>query len=111
MKEEKKNIKSMLKPFKNVYAIIFIFFAIWMLFFDAHSLFIHKELNADIDKLKTEKEYYKQEIQKDSQAIKELSTEEGIERLAREKYYMKKENEDIYIIEYEDSIAKQKKDD
>lgn len=100
-----------IKPLKNVYAIILVIFAIWMLFFDAHSLFIHRELNADRKKLEDEKEYYKQEIQKDSLAIKELSTEEGIEKLAREKYYMKKENEEIYIIEYEDSIAKQKKND
>ena len=44
-------------------------------------------------------------------AIKELSTEEGIERAVRENYYMKKPNEDIFIIEYEDSIAKQDKDE
>ena len=109
MSEQKKNTKRFMKPLKNVYAIIFIIFAVWMLFFDAHSLFIHRELNADIKQLENEKEYYKQEIKKDSQGIKELSTEEGIEKLAREQYYMKKENEEIYIIEYEDSIAKQKK--
>jgi cell division protein FtsB len=48
---------------------------------------------------------------KDNKAIKELSTDEGIERTARETYYMKKPNEDIYIIEYEDSIPKQKEDE
>ena len=89
--------------FKNVFLIIFAVFAIWMLFFDANSLFIHRDLNADINDLEEEKEYYKQEIAKDKKAIKELSTEEGIEKLAREKYYMKKKNEEIYIIEYEDS--------
>jgi cell division protein FtsB len=75
-----------------------------MLFFDANSWLIHRELNADMDDLQNEKEYYQKEIEKDKKAIKELSTEEGIEKLAREKYYMKKENEDIYIIEYEDSM-------
>ena len=54
--------------------------------------------------LENEKQYYQKEIEKDKKAIKELSTDEGIEKLAREKYYMKKDNEDIYIIEYEDSI-------
>ena len=82
-----------------------------MLFFDANSWLIHHELNSDINDLENEKDYYKKEIEKDKKAIKELSTEEGVEALAREKYYMKKENEDIYIIEYEDSIAKQKKDE
>lgn len=99
------------KGFKNIFVIILAIFAIWMLFFDANSYLIHRELNKEMDALEDEKEYYKNEIEKDNKAIKELSTEEGIEKLAREKYYMKKENEEIYIIEYEDSIKNQKKDE
>jgi cell division protein FtsB len=64
-----------------------------------------------MDALEAERDYYKKEIEKDKKAIKELSTDEGIEKLAREKYYMKKENEEIYIIEYEDSLKNQKKND
>jgi cell division protein FtsB len=75
-----------------------------MLFFDANSWLIHRELNNDMNALENEKEYYQKEIEKDKKAIKGLSTEEGLEKLAREKYYMKKDNEDIYIIEYEDSL-------
>lgn len=75
-----------------------------MLFFDANSFFIHRELNSEMNDLENERDYYKKEIVKDKKALKGLSTEEGLERLAREKYYMKKENEEIYIIEYEDSI-------
>ena len=104
----KTNKTKYLKPLKNLFVIILVIFAVWMLFFDANSWLIHHELNTDIDDLENEKEYYKNEIEKDKKTIKELSTEEGIEKLAREKYHMKKENEDIYIIEYEDSIAKQK---
>ncbi len=103
--------KKYFKPFKNLFVIILLIFSVWMLFFDANSWLIHHELNTDIEDLENEKEYYKNEIVKDKKAIRELSTEEGIEKLAREKYYMKKENEDIYIIEYEDSIAKQKKNE
>lgn len=90
--------------FKNIYVIIFIVFAVWMLFFDANSFLIHHELNSEMKTLENERDYYKKEILKDKKGIKALSTEEGLERLAREKYYMKKENEEIYIIEYEDSI-------
>lgn len=100
-----------LKPFKNLYILIFVVFVVWMLFFDANSWLIHRELNADMDDLQDEKEYYQKEIEKDKKAIKELSTEEGTERIAREKYYMKKENEDIYIIEYEDSIKNNRNDE
>ncbi|MFK7782861.1 MAG: septum formation initiator family protein, partial [Psychroserpens sp.] len=94
----------MIKYLKNIFVIIFIVFSLWMLFIDSNSLMIHHELNEDISDLENEKEYYRKEIEKDKKAIKQLSTEDGIEKLAREKYYMKKDNEDIYIIEYEDSL-------
>lgn len=103
--------KKYLKPFKNFYIVGLIAFVIWMLFFDTHSLLLHRDLNKDINALENEKKYYKSEMKKDNKAIKELSTDKGVEKKARETYYMKKENEEIYIIEYEDSIPKQKKDD
>lgn len=93
-----------LKPFKNVYVLILVVFTVWMLFFDANSWLIHHELNSDIEDLQNEKKYYEKEIEKDKKAIKKLSTEDGLEKFARETYYMKRENEDIFIIEYEDSL-------
>ena len=96
--------KKHLKPFRNLFVLILIAFAIWMLFFDTNSFLIHHELNAEIDALEEEKDYYRKEIQKDEKEIKGLSTEEGIEKLARERYYMKRDNEEIFIIEYEDSL-------
>lgn len=91
--------------------LVLLVFVAWMLFFDAHSLLFHHELNSDIKELEYQKEHYKNEMAKDNKAIKELSTEEGLERTARETYYMKKANEDIFIIEYADSIAKQNEDE
>ena len=89
--------------FKNIFIIILIIFSVWMIFFDANSWFIHRELNKDIDKLEQEKEYYKNEIAKDKKEIEKLSTDEGIEKYGRQEFNMKQENEEIYIIEYEDS--------
>lgn len=100
-----------LKIFKNAFILIFVIFAVWMLFFDTNSFLTHWELNNDIDDLEAEKDYYLREIEKDKKEIKKISTEEGLEKFARETYYMKKENEEIYIIEYEDSIAKQTEDE
>ncbi|MCB4800008.1 septum formation initiator family protein [Tamlana sp. 62-3] len=93
-----------LKPFKNWFILILVIFAVWMFFFDANSWLIHHELNTDIENLEKEKEYYRKEIEKDKKALKELSTDEGLEKFAREEYYMKRENEEIFIIEYEDSL-------
>ncbi len=100
-----------LKPFKNIYVLSLIGFAVWMIFFDAHSWLLHRDLNSDIEALEKEKAYYRNEMEKDNKAIKELSTEEGVEKMARETYYMKRPDEEIYIIEYEDSIAKQHNDE
>jgi cell division protein FtsB len=100
--------KRFLKPFKNVVFVISLLFAIWMLFFDSNSWFIHNELNNDIKALENEREYYKKEIEKDKKEIKKLSSDKGVEKYGREKYHMKKENEEIYLIEYEDSINKKK---
>ena len=99
-----KRKSKILKPFKNVFLLILVVFIIWMLFFDANSYLIHHELNSDIDALETEKEYYQKEIEKDKKAIKKLSTEDGVEKFAREEYYMKRDKEEIFIIEYEDSL-------
>lgn len=93
-----------LKPFKNIFILIAAVFVVWMLFFDANSWIIHHELNTEIDELENEKDYYRKEIEKDNKDLKKLSTEEGLEKFAREAYYMKRDNEDIFIIEYEDSL-------
>ena len=92
------------KPLKNIFILIVVGFAVWMLFFDANSWLIHHELNTDIEALENEKEYYQKEIEKDKKDLKKLSTDEGLEKFSREEYYMKRENEEIYIIEYEDSL-------
>lgn len=90
--------------FKNIFVIILVIFAVWMLFFDSNSLMIHNVLNREIEALENEKEYYRKEIAKDNKALKALKKDEGLEKFAREAYYMKRENEDIYIIEYQDSL-------
>lgn len=99
MKKPFNSLKKVLAPFRNIFLLVTIIFIIWMLFFDANSWLIHKELNKEIDALNTKKEFYEREINTDKKEIKVLQTPDGIEKYAREKYNMKKENEDIYIIE------------
>ena len=75
-----------------------------MVFFDTNSYLIHKELNDDINALQDTKEFYREEIDKDKQFIEKMKDSDEVEKYAREKYYLKKENEDIFIIEHEDSL-------
>ncbi len=88
----------------NTYVIILTIFVIWMVFFDTNSLLIHLELQKEIRKLEKQQEFLRQEIAKDKEIIRTLSNPREREKFARENYYMKKENEEIYLIEYEDSL-------
>ncbi|MFT7163750.1 MAG: cell division protein DivIC [Flavobacterium sp.] len=97
--------KPWFKFLSNKYIWVLLFFSAWMIFLDNYSYFDHRFLDNQVTELEDNKEYYMEEIKKDEEQIKQLKNPEQIEKYAREKYYMKKENEDIYIIELEgDSI-------
>ena len=96
--------KKWVRIVSNKYLLILILFFVWMFFFDTNSFFIHQELNDDINKLENNKKVYQEEIKNDKVFIDKMKDSNEIEKFAREKYYLKKENEDIYIIEHEDSI-------
>ncbi len=93
-----------LRIITNKYFIILLLFAVWMLFFDSNSFLIHNELNQEVNALESNKEFYETEIHKDQKFMEKLDDKEEMERFAREEYYMKKENEDIYIVEHADSV-------
>ena len=90
----------------NKYYLTLVAFVIWMLFFDNYSYFEHRFLNQQINELNDNKKYYKSEIAKDSIKIKNLKNDNMTEKYAREKYFMKKDSEDIYIIEFEEDKTK-----
>jgi cell division protein DivIC len=90
--------------FSNIYVLVLTIFVIWMLFFDTNSVLFHNELNEEIQQLEKQKQHLQKEIEKDKKIIKKLNEDEGLEKFAREQYFLKKANEDIYIIEDEDSL-------
>jgi cell division protein DivIC len=91
----------------NRYVLVLIFFAVWMLFLDNYSYLEHRVLNNELDELETNKNYYQDEIKKDCLDIKRLNNPDQIEKYAREKYYMKRDSEDIYIIEFEEEMLEE----
>lgn len=99
--------KPWFKFLSNKYVWVLLFFSSWMIFLDNYSYFDHRILNNQINELEDNKKYYLEEIRKDQENIKKLKNPQQIEKYAREKYYMKKDSEDIYIIEFEgDTIEK-----
>lgn len=95
-----------LKFIKNIYVIITLFFIIWMLFIDVNSYLFHRELNKEIKELKRRKKILEEDIKKDINLLEYLKNDENYEAFARENFFMRKENEDVYIIELQDSIEK-----
>jgi cell division protein FtsB len=88
-----------IKILLNRYFLTLIAFAVWMIFFDANSLKRQRILNDRIDEIKGMRAFYVAEIEKNNLAIYELETNlETIEKYAREKYLMKRDSEDIYIM-------------
>ena len=84
---------------KNKFVLVTLALVIWVAFFDSNNWIKQARLQSEIDDLKEQKEYYLKEIEKDSIALFDLTNNtETQEKFAREKYLMKKENEDIIVI-------------
>ncbi len=100
--------KKWFKYLGNKYVWVLLFFIVWMLFLDNYSYFDHRFLDEQIHELQDNKKYYQEEIKKDQEQIKQLKNPEQIEKYAREKYFMKKDSEDIYIIQFEGDTIQDK---
>ncbi|MEN1783597.1 MAG: septum formation initiator family protein [Bacteroidota bacterium] len=98
-----KNTKAF-KFFSNTYVLVLTIFVIWMVFFDTNSSLIHHELQQEILKLEQQKAFLKKEIAKDKKMLKDLQNPKALEKYARERYYMKKDDEEVFLIGHEDSI-------
>lgn len=83
----------------NKYVIAICLFLVWMVFFDKTSFLVINELNGEINKYEEQLEYYKTEYDKNDQFYKKLMNNKSEkEKYARENYFMKKPNEEIFIL-------------
>ena len=81
------NFSSIFKGYKK-YLVVGGVFTIYMLFFDNASFLVHRNMNSELDKLTR-------------QELEALYTDEGKEKLGREVYYLKHDDEEVFIIEYD----------
>ena len=99
MEKVKKFISRIPQPFKNKYILTLIIFIFWIIFIDDYNLIKQHKLQKKLESLEEQKEYYLLEIEKDSTELYLLkNNKEYQEKFAREKFLMKKENEDLFII-------------
>ena len=84
---------------RNKYALSILVFFVWMLFFDRHDLITQWQRKSNLKELKEKRKFLQEEIKAINQDRENLfSSEERLEKFAREKYWMKKDNEDIFVI-------------
>ena len=87
-----------LKILKNKYFLVIIGLIVWLLYFDKNDVFTQFELITKCNKLNAEKDYYIAEIENNKKEIFELqNNKKSLETFAREKYLMKKDNEDVFV--------------
>jgi len=93
-------IKKIPKAFRNFYLVTGVVFFVWILALDANNLIMRFQLSSKYNSLENEKEYYEEKIKEVEKDRDELfGDRESLEKFAREKYLMKKETEDIFIVE------------
>jgi len=92
-------MKRLIDLFKNKYFLVSLAFLVWMVFFDKNDLFSQYQYRQQVSKLKQEREFYQKETDKVKKDLDELtSNPKKLEKFAREKYLMKKDNEDVFVI-------------
>ena len=70
-----------------------------MLFFDKNDFFSQQERSNELKELQQSKEYYTKELAAERKELEQLKTNPAtLEKYAREKYLMKRENEDLFVL-------------
>lgn len=93
-------ISSLFELLSNKYLITFLVFIIWISFFDRNDLITQWERKQELEKLETSTMYYEAEINHTRQELTDLDNNPAVlEKLAREKFYLKRPNEDVFIVE------------
>jgi cell division protein DivIC len=93
--------KSLPKPLRNKYFLILALFFGYMVFFDSHDFLTQFKLLRTVNKLENDKAFYTKKIEEAEQ--QRLDMEVNKERFARERYFMQKTNEDVFIIVQEEN--------
>ncbi len=97
----KKYLKNLFSYLKNKYVLTVLAFLVWMMFFDRNDVFMQFSQRSKLSQMQQDKLYFKEEIEKNQKIMDDLmNNPEKLERFAREKYLMKKDDEDVYVITY-----------
>lgn len=97
-------LKKILSVLLNRYLIITTIFLVWILFFDRNNFFSQIKLANELKEVRQQKKYYQKEIRKSQiETLELLTNSKNLEKFGREKYLMKRDSEDIFVIVREGS--------
>jgi cell division protein DivIC len=92
--------KTFIFRYKLHYLLALAGFVSWMLFFDEKDIFTQQKRKQELDKLEGKISYYKEQIEATRKQVEALDRDPAmLEKFAREKYFMKRDNEDVYVVE------------
>jgi cell division protein FtsB len=98
--------KTIAKIVINKYFITLLVFVVYMIFFDDYNIRQRQEQEEQMHRLEKEKEFYNKEIAKNLEMEKLLNSDSSLlEKIAREEYYMRKSNEDVFLVSADDTTG------
>ena len=85
---------------KNKYIIAVLVFLVLIIFYDRNDIFVQMDRANEVSSLHQSKEFYQKEIEKTKKELNALeSSQEAVERYAREHFFMKKDHEEVFIVD------------
>lgn len=92
-------MERILSVVKNKYIIASVVFVVWMLFFDRHDVTTQYSYYSELKSLEAERDFYLKEMEYINKTVSDIQVDpEAVQRIARERYQMKKDNEDVFVI-------------
>ena len=99
--------RKILSLIKNKFFITLVLFSVWMIFFDKNNVLNQIELRKSLHQYQKEKQFYIQQIAADSEATYDLMSDSvHLEKFARERYFMKRDTEDVFLMIKKEKVKK-----
>lgn len=87
------------KLIRNKYVVASLAFLLWITFINDIDLPFILQSRSELNELKSQLSYYEEENQKTAEDLEEITTNKNtLEKFARENYFMKRSNEDVFVI-------------
>jgi cell division protein FtsB len=92
-------MKNLLLGKYRFFTLTFSGLLVWMLFFDDNNVFVQFKMYRELSRLESETDYYAEKLREvEKEKVEVMGTPKLVEKFAREKYLMKKPQEELFVI-------------